>query len=284
MRKNSRKGKGTYSNPNKKKYNRKKNEQSSDKRYKKLDTVTKYTKQPVGKKTKKATKKAASLFLSTDNFKMLCFELPVDFKRFHKLTKQSEMLIANFLEKNSWVMKLVEQTIKNHNPSKLTYSCRIVKFIDTITKFNLFVRNKYFRKRVPCSYADCRDVFFYKGKNKQWYFCINVSDAYDTFVIDRSCKERDINIPYAITIKHLIYKNVKMVYEKRSCLVNNYLALYKVDTDVKKYLLPQENVRYMFYINDKTKRKYYEENPSDYKCNTFNNVVVKEIPVYKNNK
>ena len=130
-----------------------------------------------------------------------------------------------------------------------------------------------------------RDVFFCKkdsanGK-KEWAFVMNLADLYDSYAA--YYKQQHGNIPYSITINHLIYKNTD---HRKESNVGNYGSINSrfafININRYSYIphpIPYNlGVKYILYINNKNKRKAMDKN-YDYIEHQFNKVVIKEIPL-----
>jgi hypothetical protein len=286
-------GNSSYSNPKSKARSRKEHSKKIDS--KQYQSSTKQTnKKSVSNENKKVKVKTSSThgkickklpeantIITTDHFEKLYIEISVVMKWYHRLSKKSTQLIANFFTTNQWALEMFRQKYSEYFVEKFKHTDEDVKhMIKKIIKHN-FNHGKFFSKD-PIA----RDVFFYKkilsdGKSK-WAFVMNVADLYDSYAA--YFKQRYGKIPYSTIINHLIYRNTDIKKEKN---VGNY---GNIDTRftfinfinnwdcISKPIPANLGVRYILYINNKNKRKAMDKN-YDYIEHQFNKVVIKEIPL-----
>ena len=224
--------------------------------------------------------------IATNYFNELYIEIPVVIKWYHRLSKKSIQLIANFFELNPWALEILRQKYNEYFEEKC--NCKLSKNIEIMLKRIIkhnFNHGKFFNIGNLKGLSSNRDVFFYKkslsnGK-KEWAFVMNIEDLYDSYAA--YYKQMNGNIPYSIIINHLIYRNTDNEKEKN---IGNYgniktrFAFIIADNEncTSKPIPRNLGIRYVLYINNKNKRKAMDKN-CNYIEHQFNKVVIKEIPL-----
>lgn len=297
---------GSYTNPRSKDRSRKEHDKKIENQKYQQSSNNKENKKSINNEKKKIKVKMSSTYgkvcrktpeaktiISTDDFINLHIEIPVTMKLFNRLSKQSKTLIYNFINANPWSWDLFIQKCLNHDKlHKLFKKYKIdvpisIGFINKhitdylckeLTKRN-FNKGRYYSS---LDTFGLHDVFFYKvnhklSKTTQWFFCINLSDFYDSYAA--KCKQEHKGIPYQLTINHLIYNNIDKNVEPESSYPNGSRIAFSSGVTGTKYpIQPIHSVKYVLFNNDKNKRKAMEKKSDSYENNRFNKIVIKEIP------
>jgi hypothetical protein len=177
----------------------------------------------------------------------------------------------------------LQKFIKKHNIDISTsigyWNKRVVDYLcKELTKHN-FNKGCYYSSLTNFK---SHDVFFYKvvhrlNKTTQWFFCMNLSDFYDSYAA--KCKQEHKCIPYQLTINHLIYTDIDKNVEPGSSYPNGSRIAFASSGGTKYPIQPVHNVKYVLFNNDKNKRKAMDKDSRSYVNQQFDKIVIKEIPI-----